>query len=115
MDLNPSSSDLASTTRLGANQVATSNGGEPHPGGTNTPAAAAPTGSHANGGGDSHSTHKMIIYNLATKTSELSVIPRVGYLVLIAFIIALLRSKVNLPVLKSRTTRDTLSSTSHLT
>jgi len=72
MDRN--SSDLASTTRPGAVHVATSNGGEPHPGGTNPPAgagAAAPTGSHANGGGDSNSTHKMIIYDLATKTSEL--------------------------------------------
>jgi len=75
MDRNLSSSDLASTTtRPGAVHVATSNGGEPHPGGTNTPAgagAAAPTGSRANGGGDSNSTHKMIIYDLATKTSEL--------------------------------------------
>jgi len=74
MDRNPSSSDLASTTRLGPNQAVTSNGGEPHPGGTNTPAgvgAAVPTGSHANGSGDSNGSHKMIIYNLATKTSEL--------------------------------------------
>jgi len=74
MDRNSSSSDLASTTRAGAVHAATSNGSEPHPGGTNTPAgtgAAAPTGNHVNGGGDSNGTHKMIIYNLATKTSEL--------------------------------------------